>query len=91
MSFLLTYTLMGVLGAFTFTAFDSSKKVYAEITDTARFNAVARRLSPAQLVTPDDPPVYIIHGDADDVVPLQQSLLLQQQMQATTHQRPSLV
>jgi acetyl esterase/lipase len=73
---------VGVLGAFAFTTYDSLKKVYVEITDTTRITAVAKVMSPAQLVTPDDPPVMIWHGDKDWIVPLQQSLILQQKMEA---------
>jgi acetyl esterase/lipase len=34
------------------------------------------RISPARLVTPQAPPFLLIHGDADPVVPLQQSELM---------------
>jgi len=34
------------------------------------------RLSPARLVTGDEPPFLLIHGDADDVVPLSQSEIM---------------
>lgn len=73
---------LGVLGAFTFTTYDSSRRINAEITDTARIASIAKSMSPAQLVTPDDPPVMIWHGDKDFVVPLQQSQLLKQRMEA---------
>lgn len=73
---------LGVLGAFTFTEFDSTKKIYVEITDQEKIIAIAKAMSPAQLVTSDDPPVMIWHGDKDRVVPLQQSKLLQQKMEA---------
>jgi acetyl esterase/lipase len=75
--------LMRVLGAFQFTRFDSAKNIYTEITDTAQIMRIARELSPAHLVTPDDAPVFIWHGDADRVVPLQQSLVLKEKMEAT--------
>lgn len=35
-----------------------------------------RQISPARLVTPQTPPFLLIHGDADSVVPLQQSELM---------------
>lgn len=73
---------LGVLGAFTFTEYDSTKKIYVEVTDSARTLALAKSMSPAQLVTPDDPPVMIWHGDKDIIVPLQQSQLLKQRMEA---------
>lgn len=74
---------LGVLGAFTFTEYDSTKKVYVEVTDSARIISIAKAMSPAQLVTPDDPPVMIWHGDKDLIVPLQQSQVLKQKMEAT--------
>jgi len=73
---------IGVLGAFTFTLYDSLKKIYVEVTDSAQTLAIAKSMSPAQLVTPDDPPVMIWHGDKDIVVPLQQSQVLKQRMEA---------
>jgi len=73
---------LGVLGAFTFMEFDSTKKMYAEVMDTAKITAIAKAMSPAQLVTADDPPVMVWHGDKDRIVPLQQSKLLQQKMEA---------
>ncbi len=73
---------LGVLGAFTFTEYDSLQRVYVEIKDTARITAIARSMSPVTHVTPGDPPVLVWHGDKDMMVPLQQSHLLQQKMQA---------
>jgi acetyl esterase/lipase len=73
---------LGVLGAFTFREYDSTKKVYVEITDSARITEIARSMSPAQLVTSDDPPVMIWHGDKDFIVPLQQSKILQPKFEA---------
>lgn len=72
----------GLAGAFTFTEYDNTKKIYREVTDSAKFVAIVTAMSPAQLVTPDDPPVMIWHGDKDVIVPLQQSQLLKQRMEA---------
>lgn len=36
----------------------------------------ARRASPINYVTPDDAPILLVHGDADPLVPHQQSILL---------------
>lgn len=74
--------LMGVLGAFQFTRYDSVRRVYAEITDSTRMMQIAKILSPAQFVSKDDPPVFVWHGDADRVVPLQQSQVLKEKMDA---------
>lgn len=38
--------------------------------------ALAARMSPLTWVRKDQPPVFIVHGDADDVVPIQSSQLL---------------
>lgn len=38
--------------------------------------ALAARMSPVTLVHKGQPPVFIVHGDADDVVPIQSSQLL---------------
>ena len=43
------------------------------MTDTTTPNKIAREIAPIYSVTPDDPPVFIIHGDADKTVPIQQS------------------
>ncbi len=70
----------GVLGAFDFKQFDTLKFIYTSITDAAKILSIANSVSPANLVTSDDAPTYIIHGDKDKVVPLQQSQLLQEKL-----------
>ncbi|GAB5558650.1 MAG: hypothetical protein SynsKO_02970 [Synoicihabitans sp.] len=40
------------------------------------FRSVARQANPITHITPDDPPFYIIHGDSDLLVPVHQSILL---------------
>ncbi|TAF55953.1 MAG: hypothetical protein EAZ62_01740 [Sphingobacteriia bacterium] len=44
--------------------------------------SIAEQLSPANLVSSDDPPVFIWHGDADKTVPLQQSQWLGEKCKA---------
>lgn len=73
---------MGVAGAFAFTRFDSTKNLYTEVTTDSAVLSVTKEISPAQLVTADDAPVFIWHGDADPVVPLQQSQWLKQKAEA---------
>jgi acetyl esterase/lipase len=36
--------------------------------------------SPVTYITPDDPPFLIIHGDRDNVVPVEQSIVLEEQL-----------
>ena len=63
----------GVAAAFDFKYFSDTTKTYVTITDTKKRLAIAKEVSPINAVTPDDPPVLIIHGDKDVLVPKQQS------------------
>jgi len=66
-----------ILGALKFQEYDSINDIYTPIKDSLALRKIAISVSPAQLVTLDDAPTYIIHGDKDHVVPLQQSRLIQ--------------
>jgi acetyl esterase/lipase len=72
----------GVAGAFAFRYYDTTKKNYVLITDLKERIKIAESLSPANLVTKDDPPVFIWHGDADKTVPIQQSKWLEEKYRA---------
>ena len=58
---------------FDFHEFDEEKKMFVPITDEQRRMDILRETSPISHVSSDDPPVLIIHGDADKLVPLEQS------------------
>ena len=45
----------------------------ADPPPTPRNSAPSHDISPIYYVTPDDPPTFIMHGDKDNLVPLQQS------------------
>ena len=62
--------------AFDYREQDKESRLWVSITDPARLEEIARQVSPAYHVTPDDPPTLIIHGDKDQLVPLQQSELI---------------
>jgi acetyl esterase/lipase len=62
--------------AFDYRELDKESRLWVPITDPARLEAIARQISPVYYVTPDDPPTLIIHGDKDQLVPLQQSELI---------------
>jgi acetyl esterase/lipase len=62
--------------AFDYHELDPRSMVWVPINDDGRLREIARQISPITHVTSDDPPVLIIHGDADLLVPLQQSQLL---------------
>lgn len=63
----------GARSSFDFTAWDSATGHAILITDPVKLTAIYREISPIYQVSPDDPPVMIAHGDADLLVPIQQS------------------
>lgn len=67
----------GILGALKFQVFDSKDYVFKPIKDSIALRKKTISVSPAHLVTLDDAPTFIIHGDKDATVPLQQSKILQ--------------
>jgi acetyl esterase/lipase len=54
-------------------AYDPRTKLFEHITDKDKVEALCRRVSPIAHVSIDDPPMLIIHGDADKLVPIQQA------------------
>lgn len=62
-----------VYGAFDFRVWNSATITYDPVTDTSARNKIGKEISPIYSVSSDDPPIFIIHGDADMVVPVQQS------------------
>ena len=62
-----------VAAAFDFKEFDPSTGLYESKRDDSSMMAFAKNYSPISHVSPNDPPVIIIHGDKDPIVPLQQS------------------
>ena len=62
-----------VYGAFDFRVMNNTTAIYEPVTDTTARNKIGKEISPIYAVSADDPPIFIIHGDADMVVPLQQS------------------
>ena len=71
-----------VWGAVDFKTLQESTMTYVPVTDTAARNILGKQVSPLYAVTQDDPPVFIMHGDADPTVPIQQSLVLIEKMKA---------
>jgi acetyl esterase/lipase len=59
--------------SFQFYDIDSQTGARTLITDQGRILKILGEVSPIAHVTPDDPPTVLIHGDADQAVPLQQS------------------
>jgi len=63
-------------GAFDFKEISPINGMYVSITDTATRRIMAGEISPVYRVGSNTPPVIIFHGDADKLVPLQQSELM---------------
>jgi acetyl esterase/lipase len=62
--------------AFDYRVLDEDSRMWVPVTDETRLREIARSISPVYHATPDDPPTLIVHGDADQLVPLQQSELM---------------
>jgi len=62
-----------VVSAFEYKERNDIDRTYKLITDSIKQFQITKQISPVYSVTADDPPVFIIHGDADRTVPIQQS------------------
>ena len=60
---------------FDFVESDTKTKRFERITDEEKLKKIGQEISPITHVSADDPPMLIIHGDADKVVPIQQANL----------------
>ncbi len=67
--------------SFDFQEFDPQTRAYIKVTDDAKRRDILRQVSPITHVTKESPPTFIIHGDKDLVVPLQQSEVLVAKLQ----------
>jgi acetyl esterase/lipase len=65
--------LEGFKAPFDFQELDPNRKVFVPVVDEAERRRIGRAISPISHVSPDDPPTLIIHGNADNLVPIQQS------------------
>ena len=63
-----------IYGALDFKKLDQATMALMPISDTATRNKIAKEISPIYAVSSDDPPTFIMHGDADLTVPIQQSI-----------------
>jgi acetyl esterase/lipase len=69
-------TLKGFRPPFDFWERDKETNKLVVIEDPERRKAIGRTISPVYHVTKESPPTLIIHGDADKLVPIQQSDLM---------------
>lgn len=68
--------LAGFQAPFDFHELDPKTRRFERITDETRREEIGRQISPVNHVSADDPPVLIVHGDADKLVPIQQAELI---------------
>jgi acetyl esterase/lipase len=61
---------------FDFTEYDGSRNHFAPVVDPEKRNAIGTEISPINHASDDDPPTLLIHGDADKLVPIQQSEIM---------------
>jgi acetyl esterase/lipase len=66
-------TLVWLAAAADFHRFDPHTFRFERITDETKILELARTISPLDRITADTPPTLIIHGDADKLVPIEQS------------------
>ncbi len=64
------------LAALDFREFDKGKQLIVKIEDKAEVNRMLKDVSPITHVNKGDAPALLIHGDADLLVPIQQSRLI---------------
>lgn len=65
------------LQALDLVEYDAEEIRLEKVTDQERLAQHYREIAPLYHVTPDDAPALLLHGDADRLVPIQQSLLIE--------------
>ena len=61
---------------FDFRELDKNTNSFVTVSDTAKILEIGRQISPITHVTSDDPPTFILHGDLDKLVPIQQAEII---------------
>jgi acetyl esterase/lipase len=62
--------------AYDYHEFDPKTALFERITDKEKIRAIKRKISPIYYVTKSSAPTLILHGDKDELVPIQQSELI---------------
>jgi acetyl esterase/lipase len=68
--------------AFDFREIDPKTNTFATVTDEKRLEEIGHQISPVYHISKSSPPILILHGDADPVVPIQQAELFKTRMDA---------
>jgi acetyl esterase/lipase len=69
------------IAAFNYKKFDKQKTQFERVTDEKNCREITRRISPITHVNAASAPTLFLHGDADDLVPLQQSEVMVARLQ----------
>jgi len=75
--------LKGFKPPFDFHEQDPNTKMFVRITDVGKILDIGRQISPAYHASSDDPPTLIIHGDADELVPIQQAEVILEKLKSS--------
>jgi acetyl esterase/lipase len=67
---------------FAFSDLDPMRHVFVPVTDEEKILEIGRKISPVTHVTAESPPTLIVHGDKDELVPLQQAEVIIAKMKA---------
>jgi len=59
--------------AFDFRVFNAKEGLFERVTDKEKLRAIYREISPIYHISARTPPVYLVHGKTDKLVPIQQS------------------
>jgi acetyl esterase/lipase len=68
--------------ALDFHEFDKTRKLFVRIEDEGKTREILKSISPITFVSSQSAPTLIIHGDADKLVPIQQSELIIERFKA---------
>jgi acetyl esterase/lipase len=68
--------------ALDFHEFDKTRKLFVRIEDEGKTNEILKSISPITYVSSQSAPSLIIHGDADKLVPIQQSERIMEKFKA---------
>ena len=68
--------------SFDYKELNPTTKTFERITDVEKLKQISRGISPIYAVSKDTPPTFMMHGDKDALVPLQQSQSMYEKLKA---------
>jgi len=67
---------LGLIDGFRFRDFDPVKKEFVEETDPEKIDGILAEYSPINHVSPKSAPTFILHGDKDQIVRIEQATMM---------------